>query len=41
MRHGAAGLERKFPGFRATDDGMEIMDVDLVNATMKRLGFPA
>jgi hypothetical protein len=33
-------LEQVFPGFRTTDDGVQITDMALATATMLRLGFP-
>lgn len=33
-------MEKQFPGFRSSDAGIDIYDVNLANQTMKRLGFP-
>lgn len=37
--HHSRVLEKTFPGYKATDEGMS-MDVQEVQKTMKRLGFP-
>ena len=33
-------LEKRFPGFRSHDDGMDIYDIALARKTMEDLGFP-
>jgi hypothetical protein len=35
-----ADMQRKFPGFETTLEGVTITDSETANATMKRLGFP-
>lgn len=33
-------MERVFPGFRSTDEGVVIFDMDMAKKTMADLGFP-